>query len=185
MFQTVKMLSILADWVLISVILDAKVVENKEGNHGISFENTPFGLWPSDCIHRVDSGSQIEHSADGLVINGFVHSHCGYHSDSFPNTDSNDLIVHTNHSADGKINGNGWQAYVKSDMGTAVSSYTAKWAVPPLPQKKESKEELYTFIALQNIDWVPPNKKPSSEQWDVLQPTLSYGFGSATDGTLY
>lgn len=139
----------------------------------VSYQSTPFGLWPSDCVYLVDSGAVIEHSTDHLLIDGTRHSHCN--SDVFYS-----VVNTTLHKADG----NGWQAYVKSDMGTAVSGYSAKWAVPPLPQKKDSKEELYTFIALQNMDWVPPHDKPT-EQWDILQPTLSYGYGTATDGTYF
>eukprot|EP00483_Globobulimina_turgida_P006731 UN06742 len=62
-------------------------------------------------------------------------------------------------------------------MGSAVTGFNGNWIVPALPVKKSTEEVLYTFIALQNIDWVPPENDPQ-QPFDIIQPVLQYGFES-------
>eukprot|EP01083_Nonionella_stella_P285368 971315_1 len=141
------------------------------------YELTPFGYWLSDCIHRVPSASHIVNYNDHFTINNRKISRCKtLHNSSLINER---MFEHT--GKDLKATGNGWQAYVKQDMGSAVTGFSGNWIVPALPIKKSTEEVLYSFIAVQNIDWVPPENNPQ-QPFDIIQPVLQYGYESGKGG---
>ena len=65
-------------------------------------------------------------------------------------------------------------------MGKEIDSFLANWNVPSLPIKPTEIEVLYTFNALQNNDWVPPEIPITP--FEIIQPVLGYGKRSATGG---
>ena len=147
------------------------------------YELTPFGYWLSDCIHHVPSSSNIINHDNHFTINGIKQSRCHTpHNSTYIqqqiSSHSQSTTTNTNLTA---LPGNGWQAYVKQRMGDAVTGFEGNWIVPSLPVKPSTNEVLYTFPALQNTDWVPPENKPTGD-FDIIQPVLQYGYKSGKGG---
>ena len=148
-----------------------------------NFAITPFGRWAKDCVHVVKSGSHIINYDDHfLVINGNSQrkiERCKIPNPYIPASSSTENLDNDNDL----VIGEGWQAYTKQDSkSNDITSFLGNWTVPSLPTKPTAIEVLYTFTALQNIDWVPPEIPPLNESFDIIQPVLGYGARSATGG---
>ena len=148
-----------------------------------SYQITPFGYWLSDCHHSVPSGAEIINFDDHFTVNGEKVPRCRvpHNSTYIKQRIASKLGLSNDNVAE---SGNGWQAYTKQDAGKQVTSFNGTWTVPPLPVHKSILEVLYTFTALQNIDWVPPERNPN-EPFDIIQPVLQYGDQSGQGGTYF
>jgi len=143
---------------------------------------TPFGWWPHSCVHGVESGSEIVNEQDYFLVKHPLNNVVAKIDRCDINT-----IKQAQHNNNGNenvnaIDGDGWQVYVKQDVGSTVSALLGDWIVPANPSK--SGQTLFTFTGLQNIDWVPPNPPPT-ESFDIIQPVLQYGVSDAGGGSYW
>ena len=141
------------------------------------YQLTPFGYWLSDCIHTVPAASNLINFDSHFTVNNNKISRC-HTAHNYTNITQRIFEATSKNISE---EGNGWQAYVKQDMGSAVNAFNGTWIVPALPVQKSVDEVLYTFTALQNIDWVPPQNEPS-DPFDIIQPVLQYGYESGKGG---
>eukprot|EP00483_Globobulimina_turgida_P008103 UN08119 len=144
------------------------------------YELTPFGYWLSDCFHSVPAGSEIINFDQHFTVNGHTIPRCKRKHNS---TYIKERIASHLDTRVGAT-GSGWQAYVKQNAGDSVTGFNGTWTVPPLPVQRSVSEVLYTFTALQNIDWVPPEREPN-KPFDIIQPVLQYGQESGRGGGAY
>ena len=135
---------------------------------------TPFGRWAKECVHVVKPGSHIINYDNHFII------HHGNSQRKVQRCKTANPYL-TPAKVEDPVIGEGWQAYIKQNSNSSdITSFLANWTVPALPTKATPIEVLYTFNAVQNIDWVPPEIPPINEKFDIIQPVLGYGARSAT-----
>lgn len=81
-----------------------------------------------------------------------------------------------------QFDGEGWQAYTKQNAGN-VTSFLGNFNIPAAPTSYNG-QTLFFFTGMQNIDWVPPETRPS-ESFDIIQPVAQYGPSSAGGGNFW
>lgn len=132
---------------------------------------TPSGPRPPECVHALPEGASV-YEPEGAPFFHF----------RLPSGELTAPIRRCRAAgAAAMAEGDGWQAYVKQQMGdnathTYIDGFNATWTVPPVPQ--EQAQTLFSFSGLQNIDWVPPQPQPTAF-FDIIQPVLQYGYSAA------
>jgi len=153
------------------------------------FVRTPGGAWAwSECVHEVPDGSHIFDDSDPgtkvVLPDGTIRmipectvKYNGEH--------------HASHNATkSSVSPDGWQVWssFKNPDNSSFTSFVGNFNVPAAPTKWAALDNaiLYMFTGLQNVDWIPaPPRPPAPPGFDIIQPVLQYGGGSAGGGGKY
>ncbi|KJE91776.1 hypothetical protein CAOG_002865 [Capsaspora owczarzaki ATCC 30864] len=157
---------------------------------------TPAGYQHSSCVHGVPAGSEVVRSDEGLTLIHPDGTIIRKDKCSYPTFNSMREVKQAA-AAGGAVGGNrvlinddgnveetanGWQAYTKQNAGN-VTAYLGTFNIPAAPQDYNG-QTIFFFTGLQNIDWVPPQTRPS-EGFDIIQPVAQYGPSSAGGGNYW
>eukprot|EP01121_Diplochlamys_sp_Union-15-3_P010689 TRINITY_DN3022_c0_g1_i1.p1 TRINITY_DN3022_c0_g1~~TRINITY_DN3022_c0_g1_i1.p1 ORF type:complete len:300 (-),score=47.61 TRINITY_DN3022_c0_g1_i1:23-922(-) len=145
---------------------------------------TPVGYMWSDCVHKVDSGSHIiDQGENGVMVvspNSGVLMYPRCEKPSITKAIKNTL----------KQNGpsDGWQVWstFRGPNNNTFDTFLGSFSVPTAPKNWPDSGIgiLYMFTGLQNLNWIP-NGPPAPPQFNIIQPVLQYGGGSANGGGKY
>lgn len=123
---------------------------------------TPFGLFPSECVHKVASGSHITTVGTQTVV---THNNVLW-------TVPPCHLARTEEKRQFPQDYNGWLAYTSFKTSLpSFDTFLGNFSVPNNPSN--DPEVLYIFTGLQNVDWIP-KVDPIPNVFDIIQPVLQY-----------
>eukprot|EP01091_Cochliopodium_minus_P002432 TRINITY_DN12294_c0_g1_i1.p1 TRINITY_DN12294_c0_g1~~TRINITY_DN12294_c0_g1_i1.p1 ORF type:complete len:302 (-),score=66.40 TRINITY_DN12294_c0_g1_i1:52-957(-) len=144
---------------------------------------TPMGRIPEECVHEVESGSEIQErngftyvkSPDGTLrllnsciynVHKLIAEHKKANYKKFNRTNS-------------PLEYDGWLAYTSYERSNKATfdTFLGYFSVPNNPSN--DPEVLYIFTGLQNNDWVPL-VDPEPSVFDIIQPVLQYPASSGS-----
>lgn len=168
---------------------------------------TPAGERPAECVHRIPSGSHVYRNKDGsdhlVHPDGTKHDKAPCHEygkvgekasqqqraqqpqtvKAVAASTPKEEVEENKKKYDGVVGYSGWTTYTKWFFPDGVGKFLGYWNVPKKPVNGSYPNPLYTFTALQNIDWVPigsgnassnPSNEPSTRPFDIIQPVMEY-----------
>jgi len=159
-----------------------QVSVNLVGDEELSnYQITPFGYMWRSCVHKVESGSHIE-ERNGRT---YVTSPLTGEEQLIPKCDR-PRLAHQKKILKAKQDApdDGWQVWSSfNNVNNATfTSYLGKFNVPAEPVNFGGGI-LYMFTGLQNDNWIPmPSGGDAPPGFDIIQPVLQFGDGSANGG---
>jgi len=149
------------------------------------YTRTPAGIFWSECVHQVPSGTQIISSEEGTTVihlDGTVES-----AQPCPVKSLGKNLKTKGTKKVGDTPDDGWQAWTayNNENNATFDIFLGYFNVPQSPSNFQGSI-LYLFTGLQNDNWVPiPNEYSTPSDFVIIQPVLQYTSNGWALASLY